>query len=211
MRDTLQAMFDEEPWPFGRPLCLGSELTDMWIRRRNSSPDNVGHRQCSPSRWSPARQSFRMATKGTDKHLRERRAPTPANTGAARTFRDREWSERSHAMPVSGRPAPSQDDQIRRSGQLSGDASEEQRKAVGWRKSEPNRNRQSACKGTREARLSMGTTRLRRVMAEAAPMRQAGGGASVVVRGRESRLHGEGRQDVSFWTTEGFTNREGSR
>jgi hypothetical protein len=46
---------------------------------------------------------------------------------------------------------------------------------------------------------------------ESLPMRRLGGGAPVVVRGRESRLHGEGVQNVSFWTTEGFSNREGSR
>lgn len=47
--------------------------------------------------------------------------------------------------------------------------------------------------------------------AESSPMRRLGGGASVVVRGRESRSHGEGRQDVSCWMTEGFDTREGSR
>ena len=34
-------------------------------------------------------------------------------------------------------------------------------------------------------------------------MRQTSGGAAVVVRGWESQPHGEGRQDVSFWTAEG--------
>ena len=46
---------------------------------------------------------------------------------------------------------------------------------------------------------------------QSSPMRRLSGGVSVVVRGRESRLHGEGRQDDSCWMTEGFTNREGSR
>ncbi len=46
---------------------------------------------------------------------------------------------------------------------------------------------------------------------ESTPMRRPSGGASVVVRGRESRPHGEGRQDVSFWTTERFNNWKGFR
>ena len=66
--------------------------------------------------------------------------------------------------------------------------------------------------GTREARLSRVITQpSRHLSAQVSPMRQTGGGAAVVVRGWESQPHGEGRQDVLFWTTEGFMNREGSR
>jgi hypothetical protein len=48
-------------------------------------------------------------------------------------------------------------------------------------------------------------------LTESTPKRRPSGGASVVVRGRESRPHGEGRQDVSFWTTERFNNWKGFR
>ena len=83
---------------------------------------------------------------------------------------------------------------------------------MGIERSESNRKRLSASKGTREAQPSMAVARIDRLGAvESLPMRRLGGGASVVVRGRESRPHGEGRQNVSFWTTEGFSNREGSR
>ena len=78
--------------------------------------------------------------------------------------------------------------------------------------SKPKRGCLSVSKGTREARLSRVITQPgRQLLAQASPMRQTSGGAAVVVRGWESQLHGEGRQDLSFWTTEGFTNREGSR
>jgi len=82
----------------------------------------------------------------------------------------------------------------------------------GIERSESNRKRLSVRKGTREAQPSMAVARIDRLRAvESLPMRRLGGGASVVVRGRESRPHGEGRQDVSFWMTEAFSNREGSR
>ena len=78
--------------------------------------------------------------------------------------------------------------------------------------SKPKRGRLSVSMGTREARLSRVITQPGRPLsAQVSPMRQTSGGAVVVVRGWESQPHGEGRQDVSFWTTEGFANREGSR
>ena len=60
--------------------------------------------------------------------------------------------------------------------------------------------RSSANKGTREARLSMAVTQLGRSLdrPKHLPMRQPGGGAPVVVGGRESRSHGEGVQDDSW-------------
>lgn len=83
---------------------------------------------------------------------------------------------------------------------------------LGVSTSRPKRGCLSVDKGTREARSS-------RVIAQSAsavagqtpPMRRAGGGAAVVVRGRETRPHGEGRQDGSCRTVEAFANREGSR
>jgi len=78
--------------------------------------------------------------------------------------------------------------------------------------SKPKRGCLSANKGTREARLSRVIAQPgRHLSTQVSPMRQTSGGAAVVVRGWESQPHGEGRQAVSFWTTEGFTNREGSR
>ena len=83
---------------------------------------------------------------------------------------------------------------------------------LGDERSESNQNCLSADKGTGEAQPSMVVTRIgRREAVESSPMRRLGGGASVVVRGREGRPHGEERQNVSFWTPEVFTNREGSR
>ena len=78
--------------------------------------------------------------------------------------------------------------------------------------SKPKRGCLSVSMGTREARLSRVITQPgRHLLEQASPMRQTSGGAAVVVRGWESQLHGEGRQDVLFWIAEGFTNREGSR
>ncbi len=78
--------------------------------------------------------------------------------------------------------------------------------------SKPKRGCLSVNEGTREARLSRVITLPSRLLsAQVSPMRQTSGGAAVVVRGWESQLHGEGRQDVLFWIAEGFTNREGSR
>jgi hypothetical protein len=83
---------------------------------------------------------------------------------------------------------------------------------LGVQTSKPKRGCLSVDKGTREARLSRVITQSgRHLSAQVSPMRQTSGGAAVVVRGWESQPHGEGRQDVSFWTMEGFINREGSR
>lgn len=82
---------------------------------------------------------------------------------------------------------------------------------LGVRTSKPKRGRWSASKGTREARSSRVFTQPSRSPAQAPPMRRTSGGVAVVVRDWESQSHGEGRQDVSRWTVEGFANREGSR
>ena len=78
--------------------------------------------------------------------------------------------------------------------------------------SKPKRGRLSVNKGTREARSSRVITQpLHISVGQASPTRRTSGGVAVVVRGWESQPHGEGRQEVSFWTAERFANREGSR
>jgi hypothetical protein len=96
---------------------------------------------------------------------------------------------------------------------------------LGVRASKPNRGCLSANKGTRETRWMRVVTRPSRLTpGQAPPMRPASGGVAVVVRDWESQLHGEGRQEVSFWKVEALHrergrslircrtgNREGSR
>lgn len=64
---------------------------------------------------------------------------------------------------------------------------------------ESKRMRLSVNKGTKEARLRMVVAQLGRSKdrLKHLPMRQPGGGALVVVGGRESRPHGEGVQNDS--------------
>jgi len=142
-------------------------------------------------------------------------APTPANTEAVREYpaRNREWPERMNAIVVGGHPgASSRRIGSRWNSQLPTDAQGSCGQQLGSERSESNRKRSGVSKGTWEAQPSRVTTRIdRRKAVESSPMRRLSGGASVVVRGRESRPHGEGRQDVSCWTAEGFNNREGSR
>jgi len=83
---------------------------------------------------------------------------------------------------------------------------------LGVRASKPKRGRLSANKGTREARSRRVITQpAQRLLGQASPMMRTSGGAAVVVRDWESQSLGEGRQELSFWTAEGFANREGSR
>jgi hypothetical protein len=96
---------------------------------------------------------------------------------------------------------------------------------LGVRTSKPKRGCLSANKGTREARWSRVITRPSRLTPrQFSPMRPASGGVAVVVRDWESQTHGEGRQEVSFWSAEALHrgsnrsligsrtgNREGSR
>jgi hypothetical protein len=143
-----------------------------------------------------------------------KRAPIPANMEAVRDYltRNREWPKRMNALVVGEHPSESTGFQGRQRGQLSAGVWGSSRALLGDERLGSNRKRLSVNKGTGEARPS-------RVAAwigcpwtvESLPMRRSGGGALVVVRGRESRPHGEGAQDVSFWTTNRFKNREGSR
>ena len=142
-------------------------------------------------------------------------APTPVNTEAVREYpaRNREWLERMDAIVVGGHPGQAlRRFGSRRQSQLPAGARGNCGSQMGIVRSESNRKRSSVSKGTWEAQPSRVTTRIdRRRTVESSPMRRLSGGASVVVGGRESRPQGEGRQDVSCWTTEGFNNREGSR
>jgi hypothetical protein len=134
--------------------------------------------------------------------------PIPANTEAIREHaaRNREWLERMHAIMAGGHPRERHSFQGRRSGQLFAGVWGSSRMLSGNQRLESKRKRLSVNKGTGEARSS-------RVVAwigclrtvESLPMRRPSGGAPVVVRGRESRPHGKGAQDVSFWITERFT------
>ena len=141
--------------------------------------------------------------------------PIPANIEAVREYpaRNREWPKRMDAVVVGGHPGESlRRFRGRRSGQISADAWGNCGQQMGIERLESNRKCSSVCKGTREAQPSRVIARIDRPRTvESSPMRRLGGGASVVVRERESRSHGEGRQDVSCWMTEGFDNREGSR
>ena len=83
---------------------------------------------------------------------------------------------------------------------------------LGVSASKPKRGRSSVNKGTREAHSSRVIAQPSRPLpAQVSPTRRMSGGVAVVVRGWESQPHGEGRQEESFWTAEGFANREGSR
>lgn len=142
--------------------------------------------------------------------------PIPANIEAVRETtrpRTRGWSRRASVFIVGADPGvSSQRYRGQRSSQSSVGVWRNSRLLMGTERSESNWKRLSATKGTREAQPSMAVAWIGRTcVAESLPMRRLGGGAPVVVRGRESRPHGEGVQNVSFWTTEGFSNREGSR
>ena len=215
MRDTLFGNVLQEPWPFDRPSYLGSKLT----MRVNSLAKQLSRQRGTQarlhSRCSPARYSFRMTTHRNRSTPSGKRVPTPANMEAVREFltRNREWPKRTNVFIVGERPGESpRRFQGRRNGQLSAGAWGSSRLLLGDERSESNRKRSSASKGTRETQPSMAITRIGRLATvESSPMRRLGVGASIVVRGRESRPHGEGRQDVSCWATERFSNREGSR
>lgn len=214
MRETLLAMFGSKPWPFGRPLYLGSKL---------ASTCELAGEIALPTKRDPGEASQPMQSCQVElPHDYERNrpipsgkwAPIPANTGAAREYRirAREWSKQANALVVGERPVVVLVDPERRNGQLSVVAWRSSGELLGNERSESTRKRLSASKGTREAQPSMAVAQIGRLRAaESLPMRRLGGGASVVVRGRESRLHGEGTQDVSFWTAKAFTNCEGSR
>ncbi len=144
--------------------------------------------------------------------------PIPANTEVVREYRprNREWLGRPVVLRFINRPRRSETRStiMRFAGTTSYPAMfrGSSRPLLGVQESKPKRGRLSVSKGTREACPSRVIAQPGRFTpSQVSPTRRTSGGAVVVVRGRESRSHGEGRQDVSFWATEGFTNREGSR
>ena len=208
-------MFGSKPWSFDRPSYLGSKLAKAC---------ELAGEITLPTKWDTGKapspkQSCQVELPQDYERNRPipsgKWVPIPANTGAVREYpaRTREWPKRMDAIVVGEHPGEScKRFRGRRSGQLSAGVWGSSRLLLGIERSESNRKCLSVSKGTREAWLSMVVTRIDRCKTiESPPMRQPGGGAPVVVRGRESRLHGEGVQDVSFWITEAFVNREGSR
>ncbi len=136
-----------------------------------------------------------------------KRIPIPANTEAVREYpaRIREWPKRMHVFAIGGHPSEQVLFQGWRSGQLFAGVWGSSRMLSGNERLESNRKRLSVNKGTGEARSSRVVAWIGCLMTtESLPMRRPSGGAPVVVRGRESRPHGEGAQDVSFWITKRF-------
>jgi len=190
-------------------------------------------RQCGTqamlhSRGSSARYSFRMTTNRNRLIPSGKWAPIPANIEAVQEYPtwNREWPKRMNVFVVGEHPSES----FRRfrgqwNSQLSTGAWGNCRQQLGNEKSESNRKRLSVIKGTREAEPSRVIARIGwHPPAQSSPMRRFSDGAFVVVRGRESRPHGEGRQNVSCWKAEalhresvrsmmehGTGNREASR
>jgi hypothetical protein len=216
MRETpCMTMFGSKPWPFGRPSYLGSKPARACERMVRQLSRQCGTQAMLHSRGSSARYSFRMTTNRNRPIPSGKWAPIPANIEAVREHpaRNREWPKRMDVVVVGGHPGESlRRFRSRRRSQLAVGAWGSCGQQTGKERSESNRKRLSVCKGTREAQPSRVIAWIgRREAAESSPMRRLSGGASVVVRERESRLHGEGRQDVSCWMTEGFVIREGSR
>lgn len=175
-------------------------------------------RQCGTqatlhSRGSSARYSFRTTTNRNRLIPSGKWTPIPANTEAVQEYPawNREWPKRMNAFVVGEHPSES----FRRfrgqwNSQLSIGAWGNCGQQLGNEKSESNRKRSSVIKGTREAESSRVIARISWLWpAQSSPMRRLSGGASVVVRGRESRLHGEGRQNVSRWNAEALPPESG--
>jgi len=205
----------QEPWPFDRPSYLGSKLAVSVKTLAKQLSRECGTQAMLHSRGSPARYSFCMITQRNQLMPSVKNGPISANNEAVRdNARNRGWLERMDTVATGAHPkGPRKRLQSRRNGQLSVGVRGSSRLLSGIiSKLESNQKRSSVNKGTREAQPSMAITRMsRRETVKSSPMRRLGGGVSVVVRGRESRPHGEGRQDSSCWMTEGFTNREASR
>jgi hypothetical protein len=188
----------------------------MRTRWRNSSPDNVEHRRGFIAVAVLLGRASARLLKRNRPMPSGKWTPTPANTEAVRGVSrpwTREWFRRASVFVVGATPGVSpRRYRGQRSGQSSAGVWRNSRLLMGIDRSESNRKRLSATKGTREVQPSMAIAWIGcACVAESLPTRRLGGGAPVVVRGRESRPHGEGVQNVSFWMTEAFRNREGSR
>ena len=176
-------------------------------------------RQCGTqamlhSRCSSARYSFRMTTNRNRLIPSGKWTPIPANTEAVQEYPtwNREWPERMNAFVVGEHPSePFRRFRGQWNSQLSTGAWGNCRQQLGTEKSESNRKCLSVIKGTREAEPSRVIARISWLWpAQSSPMRRLSDGAFVVVRGRESRPHGEGRQNVSCWNAEAL-HRESDR
>jgi hypothetical protein len=165
------------------------------------------------SRCSSARYSFRMTTNRNRLIPSGKWAPIPANIEAVQAYLtwNREWPKRMNTIVVGEHPSES----FRRfrsqwNSQLSIGARGNCGQQLGNQKSESNWKRLSVIKGTREAEPSRVIARIGWLRpAQSSPMRRLSGGAFVVVRGRESRSHGEGRQNVSCWNAEALSPESG--
>ena len=150
---------------------------------------------------------------------RNRRIPSgncaliPANTEAVRGWKPGigDDSERLHTLANSGQSKRSMIVTVVRATCYRTMFRRSSGPLFGVSASKPKRGRLSASKGTREAHSSRVITQPSPEVGQASPMRRVSGGVAVVVRGWESQPHGEGRQEVSCWTAEGFVNREDSR
>ena len=142
-------------------------------------------------------------------------APIPANTEVVRESRPGIGNGLDGWKPCQAATSPEDQNMVTRFAGITRYPAMFQgssRPLLGGQTSKPKRGCLSVNKGTREARPSRVIAQPgRHTSSQVSPMRRTSGGAAVVVRGRESRPHGEGRQYVSFWTAEGFMYREGSR
>ena len=183
------------------------------IHRQESYPDNVGHWQCSVAlEVLLTRVSARLRKEPTntfgksEPHSRQHQSRPEWTPGIGSVLNDRKL-----CFPASRSTAPAPDSWATKYPMMFRGSS---RPLLGMKKSESKRMRSSANKGTREARLSMAVTSLGRSAdrLKHLPMRQPSRGAPVVVRGRESRPHGEGVQDDSWMDDRSvFFNLEASK
>lgn len=201
----------ERTWPFGRPLYPGSTLVRCVCESAREFSRQRGTQGKLHTRRSPARYSFRMATKETNKHPWEIRPPFPLILEPlGLETRDREWPWTAKTIvcgqrPVqlAGRLAVSQQTVMSResSGLLLGVATLESK-----------RKRLSVSKGTREARSSKVIVQsLRYVTRQISPMRRSGGGVSVVVRDGSAVHMAKGDRMTRRGQQRHSTNRKGFR
>jgi hypothetical protein len=185
----------------------------MRNRKQNNSPEKVGNRRSFIAEAILPGKVSAWLPKGTNQHLREKRAPSPVNTEAVREYpaRTREWPRRMDAIVAGGRPRELQNFQSRHSGQLSAGVWGSSRTLLGELRLESKQRRSSVSKGTGEARSSMVIAQIGfRKTIESAPMRRPSGGAPVVVRDVNDVHTAKGCRIYRFGQPKG-SNREGSR
>jgi hypothetical protein len=207
-------MIGNNPWPFGRSSCLGSKFVAACeAMGQTALPRTWGTGEVSSPK-QPCQAEFPHDYERNRPIPLGKWVPIPANTETAPEYPagDRGWAKQADAIVVGGGPVTITVGPDRRGGQLLAVAWQSSRLLLGSARSESNRKRSSVIQGTREALPCRAVARIGRLRTvESRLMKRQGGGAPVVVRGRESRPHGEGVQDVSCWADETFGNREGSR